>query len=85
HATSHRCYVDESILQNNREVILVDDEMTTGKTNINIIRSIHERFPRTTYTVVSILDWRSDEDVRLYAELEKELGIVIHSVCLLKG
>lgn len=85
HATSHRCYVDESILRNNREIILVDDEMTTGKTNINIIRSIHERFPRKTYTVVSILDWRSDENVRVYDELEKELGIVIHSVSLLKG
>jgi hypothetical protein len=58
HATSHRCYVAPELLQNNREIILVDDEMTTGKTAINIIRSIHEQFPRKEYTVVSILDWR---------------------------
>ncbi len=85
HATSHRCYVDESFLHNEREIILVDDEMTTGKTNINIIRQIQKRFPRKVYTVVSILDWRSEENRKLYAELEKELDIVIHSVSLLKG
>ncbi|MFO1444717.1 phosphoribosyltransferase family protein [Bacillus sp. Bva_UNVM-123] len=85
HATSHRCYVDGSMLNNEREIILVDDEMTTGKTNINIIRQIQERFPRKTYTVVSILDWRSEENLHSYSELEEELNIVIHSVSLLKG
>ncbi|MFC0415343.1 phosphoribosyltransferase family protein [Cytobacillus solani] len=85
HATSHRCYVDESILNNDREIILVDDEMTTGKTNVNIIRSIHARFPRKMYTVVSILDWRAEEHLQLYKKLEHELGITIHSVSLLKG
>ncbi|MBP2241262.1 hypothetical protein J2Z40_001824 [Cytobacillus eiseniae] len=85
HATSHRCYVDESILNNDRDIILVDDEMTTGKTNINIIRSIHMRFPRKSYTVVSILDWRSKENHQQFQALEKELGITIHSVSLLKG
>ncbi|MEH7125387.1 phosphoribosyltransferase family protein [Bacillus sp. JJ1773] len=85
HATSHRCYIDESLLNNQREVILVDDEMTTGKTAINIIRSIQKQFPRDKYTVVSILDWRSEEDQLLYKELEEELKITIQSVSLLKG
>lgn len=85
HATSHRCYIDESLLNNQREVILVDDEMTTGKTAINIIRSIQKQFPRERYTVVSILDWRSEENQLLYKELEEELKITIQSVCLLKG
>lgn len=85
HATSHRCYVDEKLLKNTREIILVDDEMTTGKTAINIIRSIQQRYPRERYTVVSILDWRSDEDLHGYKLLEKELNITIRSVSLLKG
>ncbi|QED50150.1 hypothetical protein FSZ17_14370 [Cytobacillus dafuensis] len=85
HATSHRCYVDESLLNNNREVILVDDEMTTGKTTINIIRSIQSRFPRDMYTVVSILDWRSEENIEQFKDLERELGVTIQSVNLLKG
>ncbi|EWG09676.1 hypothetical protein PBF_17499 [Cytobacillus firmus DS1] len=85
HATSHRCYADADLLDNKREIILVDDEMTTGKTAINIIRSIHERFPRKMYTVVSILDWRSPKDQMLFNDLEKELGIIINNVSLLKG
>jgi len=85
HATSHRCYIEEKILKNNREVILVDDELTTGKTAINIIRAIQTQFPRKLYTVVSILDWRSKEDHQKMLDLEKELDISIHFVSLLKG
>lgn len=85
HATSHRAYVDEALLENDREIILVDDEITTGKTAINIIESLHKKYKRTTYTVVSILDWRSKDNVQNFEKLEKELGIVIHTVSLLKG
>ncbi|MGG1674708.1 phosphoribosyltransferase family protein [Neobacillus sp. NRS-1170] len=85
HATSHRCYIARELLQNKREIILVDDEMTTGKTAINIIRSIHEQFPRKEYTVVSILDWRSEGNKAEFFRLEKELGITIKVVSLLSG
>lgn len=85
HATSHRVYVNQVLLESDREIILVDDELTTGKTAINIIRSIHARFPRKVYTVVSILDWRSEENVKLFKELEQELGITIYTVSLVKG
>lgn len=85
HATSHRVYIDEKNLKNSREIILVDDEITTGKTALNIIRSIQAKFPRKTYTVVSILDWRSAESEQQYKDLERELGITIHTVSLVKG
>lgn len=85
HATSHRCYVDESFLDNEREIILVDDELTTGNTAINIIREIQQKYPRKVYTVVSILDWRTKEQEKAMTALEKELGIVVHFVSLLKG
>lgn len=85
HATSHRAYVNEAILDRDREIILVDDELTTGKTALNMIRSIQSKYPRSTYTVVSILDWRSDENVERFRLLEKELGITIHTVSLVKG
>jgi hypothetical protein len=85
HATSHRCYISRDLLDNDREVVLVDDEMSTGKTAINIIRSIQAEFPRKSYTVVSILDWRSDEDVQKFKNLEAELGISISCVGLLRG
>lgn len=85
HATAHRCYIPRRLIENNREVILVDDEMTTGKTALNIIQSIHSNFPRDKYTVVSILDWRSKENKHEFKQLEKNLGITIHVVCLLAG
>jgi len=85
HATSHRCYIPKAMIQNIREIILVDDEMTTGKTALNIIQSIHVQFPRQEYTVVSILDWRSNENKQLFKQLEKKLGITIHAVSLLSG
>lgn len=85
HATSHRCYIPREMIQNEREIILVDDEMTTGKTALNIIQSIHAQFPRHDYTVVSILDWRSEDHKREFALLEKTLGITIHVVSLLAG
>ncbi|WP_237562917.1 phosphoribosyltransferase family protein [Bacillus dakarensis] len=85
HATSHRAYIDEGLLDNDREIILVDDEITTGKTALNIIRSLHSKFPRQEYSVVSILDWRSKEDEKSFEEMEKELGITISTVSLIKG
>ncbi|PFA19614.1 MULTISPECIES: phosphoribosyltransferase family protein [Bacillus cereus group] len=85
HATSHRCYVDASYFQNEHPIVLVDDEMTTGKTALNIIRSIQEKFPRKEYTVASLLDWRSNEHRERFTELEKELDITIHTISLLSG
>lgn len=85
HATSHRCYIPLEMIKNNREIILVDDEMTTGKTALNIIQSIHQHFPRKDYTVVSILDWRSEENKKQFAQLERTLGITINVVSLLAG
>lgn len=85
HATSHHCYLPLEMIANDREIILVDDELTTGKTALNIIRSIQSRFPRKAYSVVSILDWRSEEDKQEFKNLEHLLGITIHVVSLLAG
>lgn len=85
HATSHRCYIPIDLIDNQREIILVDDEMTTGKTAINIIQSIQSLFPRKEYTVVSILDWRSEENHQQFTHLERTLGIKINVVSLLSG
>ncbi len=85
HATSHRCYFPLDMMQNERDIILVDDELTTGKTALNIIRSIHSRFPRKNYTVVAILDWRTAESKWAFTKLEQELGINIQVISLLAG
>ncbi|WP_260871551.1 phosphoribosyltransferase family protein [Bacillus sp. X1(2014)] len=85
HATSHRCYIPLEMIQNGREIILVDDELTTGKTALNIIESIHSKFPRQVYTIVSILDWRSEQDRNRFQQVQQDLGIKINVVSLITG
>jgi hypothetical protein len=44
HATTHRCYANNPLVFENAEtIVLVDDEMTTGKTAINIIHDLNAR------------------------------------------
>ena len=72
-------------IQNKKPIVLIDDEMTTGKTALNIIRDIHSKFPREQYAVVSILDWRSDDNREQFLQLERELGVKIHTTSLMSG
>ena len=87
HASSHRVYADDlDFFNDEREIVLVDDEITTGKTAINIIRKIKSVYPsKKVFTVVSILDWRTPEYRIRYRQLEEELGITIHTVSLVEG
>ncbi|MFS0655399.1 phosphoribosyltransferase family protein [Bacillus sp. 179-C3.3 HS] len=85
HATDQLCYAEKELLLTDRPIVLVDDEVTTGRTNINIIRDLHAKFPRKSYTILSILDWRTEEHVEAMLQLQEELGIQITSLSLLKG
>ncbi len=86
HATTHRCYAhDPSIFQEAETIVLVDDEMTTGKTAINIIHDLHARYGKKNYTVASLLDWRSDEDIQRFDELRQELGVDVNCLSLISG
>jgi len=86
HATAHRCYaLDPAFFCGDEPVVLVDDEITTGKTALNIIRDLQAKHPRRRYVVAALLDWRSEADIARYRELEAELGVEIRTVALLKG
>ncbi|MDT0121108.1 phosphoribosyltransferase family protein [Paenibacillus sp. RRE4] len=86
HAMSHRCYaMDSSALAEGGPLVLVDDEITTGNTTLNIIRDIQRNYPRKHYYIASLLDWRTDADEQKFSSLEDELGITITALSLLKG
>ncbi|AJS61631.1 hypothetical protein UB51_18860 [Paenibacillus sp. IHBB 10380] len=86
HAVSHRCYaIDADVIAGEETVVLVDDEITTGKTALNIIKDIQAKFPRKIYIVASLLDWRTPEDEQRYMELEQQLDITIKLLSLIKG
>ena len=62
HATNHNLYYEDlKYLKDKEEIILVDDEITTGNTCINLIKKANELFPKKRYTICSILNWMNDE------------------------
>jgi hypothetical protein len=85
HATSHFCYINPCKLDNHDPIVLIDDELTTGKTVLNIITSIQKNYPRKSYTVLSLLDWRTEENIKHFIELEERLGVEINIVSLISG
>jgi adenine/guanine phosphoribosyltransferase-like PRPP-binding protein len=86
HATGHIVFSQDSdFFNNNSSVILVDDEITTGKTSLNIIEKMHAKYPRKCYSILTILDWRSNEHKKRYKDMEKQLGIEINVYSLISG
>ncbi len=68
HATSHRVYCEQpdKLLQAKR-IVLIDDEITTGNTVVNIIETLRQKFPDVKhYSVLSILDWRSASSMKSF-------------------
>jgi len=86
HATDHRCYLpDKEILTDTEHIVLIDDEMTTGKTSLNLIRSLHSKYPKNHFTILCLLDWRTNEQREMYKKAQRELGIQINVLSLVKG
>ena len=86
HATSHMVYSQDCHPFNEDwPVILIDDEITTGRTALNIISDMHNKYPRRDYYLVSILDMRSESDRRKFQETAERLGININCISLFEG
>ena len=84
HATTHQCFsmIDKNF-NNYDEIILVDDEITTGKTMINLIHEITKISTVKKFSVLSILDWRTSEYLDMYEKYLKEnpdISINVYSV-----
>lgn len=86
HATSHLCYLtDKSVLETIDKIVLVDDEVTTGNTCLNLIRSLNNVYSDKKYSIVSLLDWRTPKYEEAYIEFKKELGLDVEVISLIKG
>lgn len=61
HASTHCMFNNERSLDDFNKVILVDDEITTGNSLLNLITEIIQKSKIREFTVMTILDWRTDE------------------------
>lgn len=86
HATGHQCFTkDPNYFKAFDEIVLVDDEITTGHTALHLIEALYEHSGNKHYHVVSLLDWRSSYEIEEARALEEKLGITISFVSLIQG
>lgn len=86
HATSHKLMpLDHSFLNNDLPLVLVDDEMSTGKTIIATIEELHELSPRNHYVVCALIDCRTESDKEKMRQFADSLGIRLDIVALSHG
>lgn len=86
HAPDQRCLISNvELLKGNDLLVLIDDEITTGNTCLNIIKTIQNKFPQKKYAILTILDWRSKAAQEKYSRMERELGLQIEVISLIKG
>jgi adenine/guanine phosphoribosyltransferase-like PRPP-binding protein len=88
HATSHFLLPeDPSLLAGSAPLVLVDDELSTGRTAMNTIRALHasSRGQRSRYVVAALIGVRSAGDRAEMDAFAVELGITVDVVCLVTG
>lgn len=84
HATTHQCFsILDNDFNNYDEIVLVDDEITTGKTMLNLIKEIKKISNVKKFSIVSILDWRTKEYLDMYEDYLKDntdIDLKVYSV-----
>lgn len=86
HATNHKCFTlyNDAIKKADR-IILVDDEITTGKSMVNLIRELSTITDVKNFTILSILDWRNDYYRKYLLDFKNELSLNIDVLSLVSG
>lgn len=77
HATEQKLVKDDldAAVPDLERIVFIEDEVTTGKTILNIIQILEKRYPdRLRFSVASLLNGMSEEHVQLY----EQRGIKLH-------
>jgi hypothetical protein len=86
HASSHRLLPSRGAwLHEGGTVVLVDDEISTGTTIVNTIRTLQGVRPQSSWVVAALVDLRSEADRSRFDALAAELGTRIDVVALGRG
>lgn len=83
HATSHRLLPeDPDLLAGHGALVLVDDELSTGRTACNTIAALHAAAPRSRYVVATLVDLRGEADRAAMERFAAALGVIVDVVAL---
>ncbi|NUJ88285.1 hypothetical protein HOW07_09715 [Plantibacter sp. MCCC 1A11337] len=83
HASDHRLYpTDPAWATVGGTTVLVDDELSTGRTVRNTITALHATTPQAHWVVAGLIDLRSDADRQRFDDLADRLGTRITVVAL---
>ena len=86
HATTHKCFPEDIYkLREADRIILVDDEITTGKSMLNIIKELKKTTGVKKYEILTILDWRNIEYRNLYKDFIRKNKVEIEVRALISG
>jgi pyrimidine operon attenuation protein/uracil phosphoribosyltransferase len=86
HATTHQCFsLLDANFNNYDEIILVDDEITTGKTMLNLITELRKISNVKKFTIFTVLDWRTDEYLALYEDYLNNNNIELNVYSVMSG
>jgi hypothetical protein len=91
HAPSHIFYEFENsdskdILNNLENIVLIDDEVSTGNTSINFIKELHKKYPNVkNFNVISILNCMNEKQNKMINDFVKENQIFINFISLVEG
>jgi hypothetical protein len=85
HAVAHHLQAPAGVLDHDRPVVLVDDEISTGTTALNTIAELHALRPRECYVVATLLDLRSDGARVAFDARARQLGVRVEVAALLDG
>lgn len=86
HAVGHLLLpADVELLRGDGPLVLVDDELSTGRTVANTLRALHALHARAHYVVAALVDLRSPDDGAVLAALATELGVRVDVVALAVG
>jgi len=88
HATEHLLLPhDPGLLTDGRPLVLVDDELSTGRTVLNTITALHRVAPRERYVVAALVDVRPAPDgvTDNVTDAVRALGARVDVVSLARG
>ncbi len=87
HAVEQVLAIRDDLLLRDPEaaLVLVDDELSSGRTAVNAIRVLQPRWPRRRYVLASLLDVRSEEQRADNVAQVAALGAELTSVTLSDG